>query len=101
MGYKLASPLKNGGLRNELEKVPPLLGKRVRKQTRAKTNPHVKRFSPNGVISSLAGISSPPLKKVANKPQAKQRTLPLSPPMPRSSDVPKDSSVAVLLPNRA
>lgn len=95
------SPRKNGGLRKELEKVPPPFGKRVRKQIRPKTMPQANLSSPTGVISSLAGISSPPLKNVANNPQAKQRTLPLNPPMPRRRDVPKESNVAVFLPNNA
>lgn len=95
------SPLKKGWLRKELENVPPPLGNRVRKHTTAKTKPQAYLSSPTGVISSLAGISSPPLKKVANKPQAKHRTLPLSPPIPSSREVPNDSKVAVLLPNKA
>ena len=68
---------------------------------RARTNPQAYLSSPNGVISSVAGTSSPPRKKVANNPHAKQRTLPLRPPIPSKSDVPKDSKVAMFLPNRA
>lgn len=94
-------PLKNGSLRNGVEKVPPPLGKRVRKQIRPRTIPQAYLLSPRGVISSFAGISSPPLKKVANNPHAKQRTLPLRPPMPSNNDVAKDNSVAVFLPNMA
>lgn len=63
--------------------------------------PQANLSSPKGVISSLAGISSPPRKKVAKSPQARHRTLPLSPPMPSKSEVAKDSKVAVLLPNMA
>lgn len=95
------SPLKNGPLKNELENVPPPLGKRVSKQMRPSTNPHAYRSSPNSVISSLAGFSSPPRKNVANKPHAKHKTLPLRPPMPSKSEVAKESRVAVLLPNMA
>lgn len=95
------SPLKNGPLRNELENVPPLLGKSVRKQMRPRTMPQAYLFSPIGVISSFAGISSPPRKKVANNPHARHRTLPLRPPIPSNNEVPNDKSVAVLLPNMA
>lgn len=95
------SPLKNGPLKNELENVPPPLGKRVRKQMRPRTQPQANLSSPKGVISSFAGTSSPPRKKVANNPHAKQRTLPLRPPIPSKSEVAKDSRVAVLLPNIA
>lgn len=95
------SPLKNGALKNELENVPPPLGKRVRKHMSPRTQPQANLSSPNGVISSFAGTSSPPRKKVANNPHAKQRTLPLRPPMPSKSDVANDSRVAVLLPNIA
>lgn len=95
------SPLKKGALKNELEKVPPPLGKRVRKQMRPSTTPQAYLSSPNGVISSFAGISSPPRKKVAKSPHAKQRTLPLKPPIPRRSEVANDNRVAVLLPNMA
>ena len=97
--YKL--PLKNGSLKNELENVPPPLGKRVRKQIRPRTIPQAVLSSPKGVISSFAGISSPPRKKVENNPHAKHRTLPLRPPIPSKSDVAKDSKAAVLLPNMA
>lgn len=95
------SPLKNGALKNGLENVPPPLGNKVRKQMRPRTTPHAYRSSPKGVISSVAGTSSPPRKKVANKPQAKQRTLPLNPPIPSTRDVANDSRAAVLLPNMA
>lgn len=95
------SPLKNGSLKNELENVPPPLGNRVRRQMRPRTTPQAYRSSPSGVISSVAGISSPPRKNVANKPHAKHRTLPLNPPIPSMSDVANDSRAAVLLPNMA
>ena len=95
------SPLKNGPLRNELENVPPPLGKSVRKQIRPRTIPQANLLSPRGVISSFAGISSPPRKKVANNPHAKHRTLPLRPPIPSNNEVAKDNSIAVLLPNMA
>lgn len=85
----------------EFEYVPPPFGKRVRKQVIAKMKPHAKRSFPRGVISSFAGISSPPRKKVENKPHAKQRTLPLRPPIPKRRDAPKESTAAVLLPNSA
>ncbi len=94
-------PLKYGSLKKELENVPPPLGKRVRKQIRARTIPQAYLSSPKGVISSFAGISSPPRKKVANNPHAKHRTLPLRPPIPSKSDVAKDSKAAVVLPNIA
>lgn len=68
---------------------------------RPRTQPQANLSSPKGVISSFAGISSPPRKKVANNPHAKQRTLPLRPPIPSKSDVAKDSRVAVPLPNMA
>lgn len=95
------SPLKNGPLKKELENVPPPLGKRVRKQMRPRTIPQAYLFSPRGVISSFAGISSPPLRKVANKPHARHSTLPLRPPRPSNIEVAKDNKAAVLLPNMA
>lgn len=95
------SPLKNGAVKNELENVPPPLGNRVRKQISPRTQPQANLSSPKGVISSFAGTSSPPRKKVANNPHAKHRTLPLRPPIPSKSEVAKESRVAVLLPNIA
>jgi len=95
------SPLKNGALRNEEENVPPPLGKSVRKHMRPRMMPQAYLLSPRGLISSFAGISSPPRKKVANNPHARHRTLPLRPPTPSNSEVPKDKSVAVFLPNMA
>ena len=97
--YRL--PLKNGSLKNEVENVPPLLGKSVRKQMRPSTIPQANLLSPKGVISSFAGNSSPPRKKVANNPHAKHNTLPLRPPIPNNNEVASDNNVAVLLPNIA
>lgn len=66
-----------------------------------RTIPQANLSSPRGVISSLAGVSSPPRKKVANSPQAKHKTLPLRPPIPRRRDVVNERIAAVLLPNMA
>lgn len=68
---------------------------------RPRTTPQANLLSPNGVISSFVGISSPPRKKVANSPHAKQSTLPLKPPIPSKNDVANESIVAVFLPNMA
>lgn len=68
---------------------------------RPRTKPQAYLSSSNGVISSVAGISSPPRKNVAKSPHAKQSTLPLRPPIPKRNEVAKDNKVAVLLPNIA
>ena len=95
------SPLKQGDPKYELENVPPTLGNRVRKHIKQSTQPQANLSSPNGVISSLAGISSPPLRQVAKSPHARQRTLPLRPPIASSSEVAKDNKFAVPRPNMA
>lgn len=99
--HNYRSPRKYGAPKNELENVPPMLGKRVRKHIKKSTQPHANLSFPRGVISSCAGTSSPPRKKVAKSPQARHSTLPLRPPIPSKREVAKDNNAAVLLPNIA
>lgn len=95
------SPLKYGALKNELENVPPPLGKSVRKHISTSTTPQANLSSASGVISSFGGSSFPPRKNVEKSPHAKQRTLPLRPPIPKRKDVAKDNKLAVVEPNIA
>jgi hypothetical protein len=84
-----------------LGKVPALLGKSVRKQMTASAMAQIVRSWPSGVISSCAGNSSPPRKKVAIKPHTKLKTLPVIPPTPSAKDVKNDRRPAIRRPSTA